>query len=205
MKDPVIKEAEELVRQKTFEYDSGHDWWHIERVRKLSLYINEIEKLDDPYIIDLAALFHDYADSKFSGNDPDDGYICVKKFLNSNGLSDLSTRITDIMRNVSFSNKKPSGNTSDPILLLIQDADKLDAMGAIGVARAFNYGGFRNNIIYSPDKDENRHSTINHFYDKLLILKSLMNTRTGKDLAAERHEFLEMFLKQFYREWNNEK
>jgi uncharacterized protein len=199
----VLKKAETVVRQRMIGYDSGHDWWHIQRVRKLALYINEKEMLDDPYKVDLAALFHDIADSKFSGNNTEEGYITMNEFLTGNGLSDISSRFTDIIKNVSFSSKIRSGNIHDPILLIIQDADKLDAMGAIGVARAFNYGGFRNNIIYSPDNEENIHSTINHFYDKLLILKSLMNTGTGKELAEERHQFLETFLKQFYKEWND--
>jgi uncharacterized protein len=199
----VLKKAETVVRQRMIGYDSGHDWWHIQRVRKLALYINEKEMLDDPYKVDLASLFHDIADSKFTGSNTEEGYITMNEFLIDNGLSDISSRFTDIIKNVSFSNKIRSGNIHDPILLIIQDADKLDAMGAIGVARAFNYGGFRNNIIYSPDNEENRHSTINHFYDKLLILKSLMNTGTGKELAEERHQFQETFLKQFYKEWND--
>lgn len=197
----LIKEAEKFVSVWVSRYDSGHDWWHIVRVRALASYINRKENLADPFIVDLAALFHDMADSKFCGSEPDEGYIGVNNFLEKNGLSELSSRITNIMKNISFSSKKHSGNISDPVLMVVQDADRLDAIGAIGVARAFNYGGFRNNLIYSPDEEQNKLSTINHFYLKLLLLKSMMNTATGKEMANERHEFLEIFLKQFYKEW----
>lgn len=202
--DILIKEAEKLVRIRVDRYDSGHDWWHIARVRALASFINEKENLADPFIVDLAALFHDIADSKFSRDDTEAGYRKVKEFLVNTGLEDINLRITDIMRNVSFSTKKQSGNVNDPVLLIIQDADRLDAIGAIGIARAFNYGGFRNNLIYSPDAEQNKSSTINHFYEKLLLLKSMMNTSTGKEMANERHEFLEIFLKQFFKEWNPE-
>ena len=201
-RDILIKEAEKFVSVRVSRYDSGHDWWHIVRVRALASFINKKENLADPFIVDLAALFHDMADSKFSEEDTESGYRKVKEFLLNAGLEDISSRITDIMRNVSFSIKNRSGNVNDPVLLIIQDADRLDAIGAIGIARAFNYGGFRNNLIYSPDGEQNKSSTINHFYEKLLLLKSMMNTATGKEMANKRHKFLEIFLKQFFKEWN---
>jgi uncharacterized protein len=201
-RDILLKEAEKFVRVRVNRYDSGHDWWHIARVRALASYINEKENLADPFIVDLAALFHDMADSKFMGEENEAGYRNVNEFLVNAGLEDISLRITGIMRNVSFSTKNQSGNVNDPVLLIIQDADRLDAIGAIGIARAFNYGGFRNNPIYKPDAEQNKSSTINHFYEKLLLLKSMMNTATGKEMANERHEFLEIFLKQFFKEWN---
>jgi uncharacterized protein len=203
-RESAIKEAEDYVRTHIKGYDSGHDWWHIARVRSLASYINEKENLADPFIVDLAALFHDMADSKFMGEENEAGFRMAEEFLVNAGLEDISSRITDTMRNVSFSTKKRSGNVNDPVLLIIQDADRLDAIGAIGIARAFNYGGFRNNPIYTPDAKQNKSSTINHFYEKLLLLKSMMNTATGKELSNERHEFLEIFLKQFFREWNSE-
>jgi uncharacterized protein len=127
-------------------------------------------------------------------------------------MADIKDRVTSVIKKVSFSSKNSREETEDPLLWVIQDADRLDAIGAIGIARAFNYGGFRNNKIYNPaiiNSDENpgdlqengTSSTISHFYEKLLLLKYRMNTLTAKKLAADRHEFLEFFLKQFYKEW----
>jgi len=171
-------------------------------IQTTAKYINDKEKLADPFIVDLAALLHDTVDSKFSGQNSEPGYQKLREFLQSSGLEDIQERMLQIIRNVSFSAKQKTGDLSDPVLLIVQDADKLDAMGATGVARAFNYGGFRNNIIYSPVEEENKQSTINHFYEKLLLLRSMMNTLTGKEMAAERHQFLETFLEQFFREVN---
>ena len=199
-KDTLIKEAEKFVRLSVSRYDSGHDWWHITRVRKLAGRINETEKLEDPFIVDIAALMHGAVDSKFYGENSEHRYKNVRDFLGKNSLGEIEERIIHIIKNVSFSNKLKTGDLRDPLLFIIQDADRLDAMGAIGIARAFNYGGFRNNIIYSPVEAENKHSTINHFYEKLLLLRSMMNTLTGKEMAAERHLFMEAFLKQFYSE-----
>ncbi len=207
-----IKLTEEFVRQNLKGYDSGHDWWHIERVRKLALFINEMEVLADPFVVEITALLHDSADSKFAGENSEQGYLLISDFMEKCGLSEIKDQVITVIRNVSFSNKKNSGNSDDPLLRVIQDADRLDAIGAIGIARAFNYGGFRNNKIYnpdilSPDESLNEHShsgtssTISHFYEKLLLLKYRMNTLTAKRLAEERHDFLEVFLKQFYKEW----
>lgn len=197
----VIKKTEAFVKEIIKKYDSGHDWWHIERVRRLSIFINEQEGLADPFILEIAALLHDSVDSKFTSDNQEGGYRLLGEFMNEAGLTEIREHVIDIIRNVSFSNKNPSGNLTDPVLLIIQDADRLDAIGAIGVARAFNYGGFRNNTIYNPDVEQSNSSTINHFYEKLLVLKYRMNTLTAKRLAIERHEFLELFLKQFYKEW----
>jgi uncharacterized protein len=200
-RDEAIKLTEEFVREKIKGYDSGHDWWHIERVRRLAKFINEQEAIADPFILEIAVLLHDSADSKFAGDDIENGYTTIGDFLNNAGLNEIKDRVIEIIRNVSFSKKNPAGNQSDPVLLVLQDADRLDAIGAIGIARAFNYGGFRNNLIYSPDVEPHLPSTISHFYDKLLVLKFRMNTFTAKRLAVDRHEFLETFLKQFYKEW----
>jgi uncharacterized protein len=199
--DEVIKRTEEFVKQILKGYDSGHDWWHIERVRRLAKFINEEELLADPFILDIAVLLHDSADSKFSGKDYSEGYAHIEEFLTASGLDEIKDSIIEVIRNVSFSNRNPSGNLKDPVLLVLQDADRLDAIGAIGIARAFNYGGFRNNVIYDPEVEHRTPSTISHFYEKLLVLKYRMNTLTAKRLAVERHEFLELFLKQFYKEW----
>jgi uncharacterized protein len=198
--------TEEFVKENMKGYDSGHDWWHIVRVRNLAKFINETELLADPFIVDITALLHDTADSKFSG-DSEKGYLLIGDFMYRTGLSDVRDQVLTVIRNISFSNKSTK-SLDDPLFSVVQDADRLDAIGAIGVARAFNYGGFRNNRIFDPDiavQNGSTHgapSTISHFYDKLLLLKYRMNTMTGKKLAAERHEFLEVFLKEFYKEWD---
>ncbi len=198
-----LEKAEKFVRERVKGYDSGHDWWHIMRVRRLAKYINEKEFSEDPYLIDIAALFHDFADSKFSGADQEKKFEQVTLFLKENGTDSYIDQVINVMRYVSFSSRKNSGGIKDSLLEIIKDSDRLDAIGAIGIARAFNYGGYRNNIIFSPVEDENKNSTISHFDEKLLLLSSMMNTETGKKLAFERHQFLESFLKQFHREWNS--
>jgi len=199
-----ILKTEEFVRQNMKGYDSGHDWWHIERVRKLALYINEKEALADTFLVDITALLHDTADSKFAGVNSEQGYSMISDFMVINGMSDISNQVLTVIKKISFSRNSAQDNQMDPLLWVVQDADRLDALGAIGIARAFNYGGFRNNSIYIPGDESGNHgkSTIGHFYDKLLKLKDLMNTPTGKILAEERHETLEKFLEQFYSEWN---
>jgi uncharacterized protein len=200
-KTEAIKATEEFVRQNMAGYDSGHDWWHIERVRRLALYINEQEAAADPFILEVTALLHDSVDSKFAGSETEKGFARIELFMDEIGLTNIKEQVVSVVRNVSFSKKNPSGNLKDPVLFIIQDADRLDAIGAIGIARAFNYGGFRNNKIYNPETEQKSSSTISHFYEKLLVLKSGMNTLTAKRLAIERHEFMEVFLKQFYSEW----
>jgi uncharacterized protein len=157
----------------------------------------------DPFILEITALLHDSADSKFSKGDSENDFTVIIEFLDKIGLTRYKERIVEIIRNVSFSNKNPTGNINDPLLLIIQDADRLDAIGAIGIARTFNYGGFRNNKIYIPGENItiNSPTSIGHFYDKLLKLKDMMNTSTGRSIAEERHLFLEIFLEQFYKEW----
>lgn len=200
----IILMTQGFVRQRMAGYDSGHDWWHIDRVRRIAKFINEQEAIADPFILEIASLLHDSADSKFAGNDTGDAYALIDEFMINTGLNEIKDQVIEVIRNVSFSKKNPSGNLNDPVLLVLQDADRLDALGAIGIARAFNYGGFRNNAIYVPgDKsNSNVHSTIGHFYDKLLKLKDMMNTSTGRKIAVERHLYLEKFLEQFYKEWN---
>jgi uncharacterized protein len=204
--------TEEFVKQNLQGYDSGHDWWHIVRVRKLASFINDMEVLTDPFTVDITALLHDSADSKFTGGDDEQSYLRIRDFLDSKGMTDIRDQVIHVIKNVSFSSKHKKDNPDDPLLWVIQDADRLDAIGAIGIARAFNYGGFRNNKIYNPEiviqKETSEgtinvgsSSTISHFYEKLLLLKYRMNTLTAKKMAAERHEFLELFLKHFYGEW----
>lgn len=195
--------TEEFARHRMAGYDSGHDWWHVERVRRIAKYINDRESLADPFTLEIAVLLHDTVDSKFRDNDPDNGYRTVEEFMDKAGLHGIKDQVIEVIRNVSFSNKNPVGNINDPVLLVLQDADKIDASGAIGIARAFNYGGFRNNAIYIPGEvvAGNSKSTIGHFYDKLLKLKDMMNTSTGRKIAEERHLVLENYLEQFYTEW----
>ena len=195
--------TEEFVRQRLKDYDSGHDWWHIVRVRNLAKFINEMELLADPFEVDITALLHDAADSKFAGSDYEEGYQLIKNFMNSCDMSDLQDRVINVIKNVSFSSKSKEENRDDTLLWVIQDADRLDAIGAIGIARAFNYGGFRNNQIYFPGEESGNSgsSTIGHFYKKLLLLKEMMNTSTGRKIAEDRHKILEKYLEQFYREW----
>ena len=201
--DRRIKLTENFVKRGLKDYDSGHDWWHIARVRKLALFINKMENLTDPFIVDITALLHDTADSKFVSKDIEPAYMLISDFMRNNGMSEICDHVLEVIKNVSFSSKNKLHITDDSLLMVIQDADRLDAIGAIGVARAFNYGGFRNNPIYIPsDLSENADkSTIGHFYDKLLKLKDLMNTTTGRIIAEERHKIMLKFLEQFYSEW----
>lgn len=200
----IISVTEEFVKQRISEYDSGHDWWHIDRVRRLARYINQKEMLPaDPFTLDIAVLLHDTVDSKFNKYESGGGYEIIEKYMDSAGLTEIKDHVVEAIKNVSFSNKNPKGNLADPLFQIMQDADRIDAIGAIGIARAFNYGGFRNNPIYIPDENPVglSKSTVGHFYDKLLKIKGLMNTKTGKELAEERHLYLERYLEVFYREW----
>ncbi|TAL70303.1 MAG: HD domain-containing protein [Bacteroidetes bacterium] len=205
-REEAIKFTEDFVRQRMEGFDSGHDWWHTDRVRKLALFINEQELIADKFTLEIAALLHDTVDSKFFKEDTDTGYRLIEEFMDNTGLIEIKAQVIDVIRNVSFSNKNSTGNKKDPVLLILQDADRIDAIGAIGIARAFNYGGFRNNPIYIPGEksDGNSNSTIGHFYDKLLKLKAMMNTPTGSRMAEVRHNILEKFLEQFYLEWEAE-
>ncbi len=200
-----ILKTEEFVKANMKDYDSGHDWWHIVRVRNMARFINEMEQLADPFIVDVTALLHDVADSKFSDGS-ENGYILISDFMDSIGLTGIRDKVINVIKQISFSSKSTI-ELDDPLLYIVQDADRLDAIGAIGIARAFNYGGFRNNKLYDPEvisqagSVHGTASTISHFYEKLLVLKYRMNTLTAKNLASERHELLEVFLKEFYREW----
>lgn len=199
----IIISAEAFAKHRMSGFDSGHDWYHIERVRKLAAYINNKEKLCDPYTLDIAVILHDTADSKFNKVDSENGYKIIEEFMQKAGLELLIDQVINAIKNVSFSNKKSHGDKNDPLLKVLQDADRLDAIGAIGIARAFNYGGFRNNPIFIPDEKPEglSKSTVGHFNDKLMKLKGLMNTKTGKELAEERHRYLEKYLEQFFKEW----
>jgi len=214
MKKQQIQQTITFVKNELKNAESGHDWFHIERVYNNAKHIAKLEDVD-LFIVELAALLHDIADSKFHNGDETIGPKKAKDFLKSLGIAkkDLE-HIVNIIANMSFSkslDKNVAFNSLE--LQVVQDADRLDAIGAIGIARTFNYGGFKNRTIYNPEIKPNLHftkeeykkstaPTINHFYEKLLLLKDKMNTKTGKNIAAKRHDFMEQFLEQFYAEWN---
>lgn len=204
-----------FVKKTLNNVESGHDWWHIFRVWNTAKLIAEKEKCN-MFIVEMAALLHDIADSKFYNGDEEIGPKMASNFLKSQKVkaSDINN-ILEIIRNVSFKGGNFQSKSNSIELRIVQDADRLDAIGAIGIARTFNYGGFKNRLIYDPEikpnmrmtKEEYKNSTtptINHFYEKLLLLKERMNTKTGRRLAEERHAFLEMYLTQFFKEWNAE-
>lgn len=212
MKD-IIYLTVEFVKRQLQDAEGGHDWFHIERVWKNAETIAKGEQCDSE-IVALAALLHDIADSKFHGGDETVGPTLARNWLESNGYSRANLQhIIAIIENVSFKGGNMARTHESIELDVVQDADRLDAIGAIGIARTFNYGGFKNRAIYDPEilpnlnlsKEEYKKSTaptINHFYEKLLLLKDRMNTQTGKEMAAERHRFMEIYLDQFYAEWN---
>ncbi|WP_121667243.1 HD domain-containing protein [Mesonia aquimarina] len=201
-----------FVKTELANAESGHDWFHVERVYKNALLIARQEAVD-LLVVKLAALLHDIADAKFHKGDETIGPKKADNFLKTLSVSKAQQEhIIKIIRYCSFKNRNEEINFSSIEFQIIQDADRLDAMGAIGIARTFNYGGFKNRAIYNPEiqpnlnmnKEEYKHSnapTINHFYEKLLQLKDLMNTETGKKIAEKRHQFMEDFLAQFFDEW----
>jgi uncharacterized protein len=208
----IVKQATAFVKKRLSEAEGGHDWPHTERVLKMAGYIREQEGRGDALTIELAALLHDVADPKFHDGAGEEGSRQAFDFLIRNGLDrERARHIRSIIRNVSYSGGFQQDQIHTIEFQIVQDADRLDAMGAIGIARAFNYGGFRNRPIYDPGVPVREYRnpseyhasgapTINHFYEKLLRLKDLMNTTTGKKIALGRHEFMLMFLEKFFRE-----
>jgi uncharacterized protein len=211
----IINNTIVFVKDKLTNAESGHDWFHIERVYKNALLIAEEEECDLT-VVKLAALLHDIADSKFNNGDESIGPKIAREFLESQHISEeIISHVIAIIENISFKGGNFEKTFSSKELEIVQDADRLDAIGAIGIARAFNYGGFKNRPIYNPNiqpklnmsKEVYKNSeapTINHFYEKLLLLKDKMNTETGKKLAKKRHDFMISFLSQFYTEWDGE-
>ena len=212
----LLNETIAFVKKELENAEGGHDWFHIERVYKNAVLIANGETCDI-LIVQLGALLHDIADSKFHDGDETIGPKKAKLFLESKHVPENTIEhVINIIENISFKGGHETKKFSSLELDIVQDADRLDAIGAIGIARTFNYGGFKNRAIYNPEikpnlnmsKEEYKNSdapTINHFYEKLLLLKDRMNTKTGKEIAAQRHEFMEQFLTQFYAEWNGEK
>lgn len=205
----IIQKAEELVKQELGGDVTGHDWFHCDRVRKTALYIQQKENAGDRFLIELAALLHDIADDKLKAN----GENTLMDFLKESGLDQAAAeQLLSIISTVSYKggNNKPPDSIEGSI---VQDADRLDAIGAIGIARVFAYGGKKGQPIYDPDisvrldmtEQEYRHgksSSIHHFYEKLLLLKDKMNTNAAKEMAEKRHQRMDMYLQEFLEEWN---
>jgi uncharacterized protein len=214
-KQDIIEKTICFVKEVLKNAEGGHDWWHIERVWKLSKQIAKTENVD-LFVVELGALLHDIADSKFHGGNEDVGPKMAKDFLLSLQVDEKTIlHVVKIIENISFKGGNHIQQFRSNELNVVQDADRLDAIGAIGIARTFNYGGHKNREIYNPDcqpnlkmsKEEYKNSTaptINHFYEKLLLLKDRMNTESGKRVAEHRHCFMQDFLDEFYKEWNGE-
>ena len=212
----LIDKTIAFVKEKLDNAEGGHDWFHIERVYKNSILIAKEEDCDI-MVVKLGALLHDIADSKFYDGDETIGPKTARAFLESeNVFEETINHVINIIENISFKGGNFENKFSSKELEIVQDADRLDAIGAIGIARTFNYGGFKNRALYNPSiapnlnmsKEEYKNSdapTLNHFYEKLLLLKDKMNTATGKKIALERHKYMENFLSQFYAEWEGEK
>ncbi len=214
-KNKVLTTIEKIVKKKFLEEGSGHDWWHIDRVRTLSAKIAQQEKADS-FIVELGALLHDIADFKFHEGDETIGPKTAAELLKKAGAdTDTLDQVVHIVSHVSFKGEGTKSKMESLEGKIVQDADRLDAIGAIGIARTFTFGGWmRDRAIYNPDGKAKNHktfasykkhksdSTIHHFYEKLLLLKDLMNTKTGKRMALARHKYMEKFLEEFFKEWD---
>ena len=211
----IIENTIAFVKKSLSDAEGGHDWFHIERVYNNARHIAANEQAD-PFVVALGALLHDIADSKFHDGDEQVGPRVANEFLTKQNVEpEVIEHVVKIIENISFKGGNVSRDFHSVELDIVQDADRLDALGAIGIARTFNYGGFKGRGLYDPaippnlkmSKEEYKASTaptINHFYEKLLLLKDRMNTDTGRKMAEDRHIFMEKFLEQFYREWKGE-
>jgi uncharacterized protein len=213
----IIEETIQFVKEKLKDAESGHDWFHIERVWKNSLLISEGEILKNPQInltiIQLGALLHDIADHKFHGGDDSVGPKVAREFLESLQVEEnIISAVCNIIQKISFKGSTAKNEMDSCEGLIVQDSDRLDAIGAIGIARTFSYGGYRNRQMYDPQEKpnmnmdwetykNNKGPTINHFYEKLLLIKDRMNTETGKKIAQKRHDYMCGFLEEFFNEW----
>lgn len=213
MNDELIKLVAREVKDKFKNDGTGHDWWHIYRVWQMAIKICEQEKAD-LYVVQLSALLHDIADWKYFNGDETVGPKKAKEIFKKHKVKeDVINQVVEIVANLSFKGAGVLTKIKTIEGMIVQDADRLDAIGAIGIARAFAYGGYKNNLIYDPAKKPVMHktkkeyfnskgTTINHFYEKLLLLKDLMNTSTAKKIARRRHKVMEDFLKNFYLDIN---
>jgi len=211
--EKIIENTILFVQETLKNAEGGHDWFHILRVLNNSKLIAATEEVD-LLTVELGALLHDIADSKFHNGDETVGPKVARAFLSTQNVTEeVIVHVVKIIENISFKGGNNNQAFHSKELAVVQDADRLDALGAIGIARAFNYGGFKGRGLYDPDiqvnlkmsKEEYKASTaptINHFYEKLLLLKDRMNTETGKKIAEQRHKYMQGFLEQFYAEWN---
>jgi uncharacterized protein len=209
----IISNTEAFVQSTLQGAEGGHDWFHILRVWNNAKLIAKNENVD-LFIVELGALLHDIADSKFNNGDETIGPKIAREFLKNQQVNNsVIEHVENIISNISYKGGNFEQKFNSPELEVVQDADRLDAIGAVGISRCFNYGGFKNRPLYNPEiapkldqtKEEYKNSeapTINHFYEKLLLLKDKMNTTSGKKIAQERHQYMETFLEQFYNEWN---
>ena len=207
----LIEQTIAFVKNTLATAEAGHDWFHIDRVYKNALKINEHEN-GNILVVSLAALLHDIADSKFHNGDEEIGPRVAGEFLTAMSVDqEVISHVQHIIKNLSFKASLGTVEFSSKELDIVQDADRLDAIGAVGIARAFTYGGYKNRVLYDPEilpayqqtKEQYKNSvapTINHFYEKLLLLKDLMKTQTGAEMAQKRHEFMLAYLAQFFEE-----
>ncbi|MFA4867256.1 MAG: HD domain-containing protein [Pedobacter sp.] len=207
----IIDRTIQFVKETLAGAEAGHDWFHIERVYKNAIAINKIEQADD-LVVALAALLHDIADAKFNNGDEEIGPRLAVEFLSTLDVTpQVIEHVQQIIRNLSYKSSLGIITFQSKEMDVVQDADRLDAIGAIGIARAFTYGGYKNRVLYDPEikpqlnmtKEEYKNSTsptINHFYEKLLLLKDLMKTDEGRKIAQQRHDFMLTYLEQFYQE-----
>ncbi|GAA4845451.1 HD domain-containing protein [Algivirga pacifica] len=215
-KEQIIENTAAYIQQKFEGEGSGHDWWHIYRVWKNAEHLAKEEQVD-PFIVSLGALLHDIADHKFHDGDDTVGPQKAAEWLESQGVTEeVIEKVKTIVKEVSYKGAGVETPMSTLEGAVVQDADRLDAIGAIGIARTFAYGGHKGREMYNPNiKPESHDSfesykkstgpTINHFYEKLLLLKDRMNTTAAKKMAAERHTYMQAFLEQFYAEWEGKK
>lgn len=209
----AIQKTIDFVQKTLANAEAGHDWFHIERVFKTAQTINQQENGDE-LVVAFAALLHDIADPKFNNGDEELGPNMAASFLASIAVdAEVIAHVKLIIQNMSFKNSFDGTGFTSKEMQIVQDADRLDAIGAIGIARAFTYGGFKNRVLYDPAVLPEEHltkesyknttaPTINHFYEKLLLLKDMMNTESGKAIALERHNFMLSYLEHFYKEWD---
>ena len=219
-KQSIIGQVTDVLKEKLQGAEAGHDWWHTMRVHALAKRIAQKEHAD-LFVVELASLLHDIADYKFHNGDEEKGLRLVAEILKKKNVeADTITHVQEIIRNMSFKGNTCTKVFSSPELDIVQDADRLDVLGAIGIARTFNYGGYKNRPLYDPNnkprmemneetyKQESlnpQSTSINHFYEKVLLLKEKMNTTTGKEIAESRHQYLLDFIKEFKDEWEGKK
>lgn len=208
----IINQIESVLKEEWKDEPTGHDWEHIRRVRDMSMHIQSLEG-GDRDVIELGALLHDISDHKFNGGKLNAGGQKAKEWLIELGANmSIANEVASLVDKISFKGAKVDAGVLSLETKIVQDADRLDAIGAIGIARAFAFGGNRNQIIYAENTEPVLHesfesyvnaktTTINHFYEKLLLLKNKMNTTIGIQLAEERHQFMKDFLTRFYSEW----